>query len=141
MFLKITWLISFILAFSVNLIPALKHPDSNMSFINLLTSGLFIIGMLVFIRKMSSHNKYLKVYLILGFLSGIIVYSIKTFDHIMMNYAALDIITSIQYPLYLVFTTPLFGINSLLDINYETFSLLTSLVYILALICTYKRIN
>lgn len=61
----------------------------------------------------------------------------------MMEYAILDMIASIQYPFYLMFTTPLFGVNSLFDINYETFSLLMSAVYILAfiLVMSFKKVD
>ncbi|MFE8697455.1 hypothetical protein ACFYKT_14015 [Cytobacillus sp. FJAT-53684] len=144
--LLILLICTYIIAFSTNLIPSLKHPDSNMSIFNLLATSLFLITLLVFIKKASysgKSNKGLKVFLIFGFTSGLVVYVIKIFEGTMMDYAILDMIASIQYPFYLMFTTPLFGVNYLFDINYETFSLLMSAVYILVfiLIMSFKKVD
>lgn len=137
---------SYLIAFSTNLIPSLKHPDSNMSIFNLLATSLFLIALIIFIKKASysgKSNKGLKVFLIFGFISGLVVYVIKMFEGTLMDYAILDMIASIQYPFYLLFTTPLFGVNYLFDINYETFSLLMSAVYVLAfiLIMSFKKVD
>lgn len=144
--LLILLICTYIIAFSTNLIPSLKHPDSNMSIFNLLATSLFLITLLVFIKKASysgKSNKGLKVFLIFGFTSGLVVYVIKIFEDTLMDYAILDMIASIQYPFYLMFTTPLFGVNYLFDINYETFSLLMSAVYILVfiLIMSFKKVD
>ncbi|WP_333719876.1 hypothetical protein [Enterococcus faecalis] len=122
----------------------MKHPDSTMSIFNLLATALFLIALLIFIKKASysgKSNKGLKVFLIFGFISGLVVYVIKIFEGTMMGYAILDMIASIQYPFYLMFTTPLFGVNYLFDINYETFSLLMSAVYVIAfiLVMSFKK--
>jgi len=135
---------SYLIAFSTNLFPSLKHPDSTMSIFNLLATALFLIALLIFIKKASysgKSNKGLKVFLIFGFISGLVVYVIKIFEGTMMGYAILDIISSIQYPFYLMFTTPLFGVNYLFDINYETFSLLMSAVYVITfiLVMSFKK--
>lgn len=147
---KITLLIfligSYLIAFLTNLIPSLKHPDSNMSIYNLLATALLLIILLIFI-KITSYNgksyKRLKVFLIFGFISGLVVYVIKMFESTMLDYAILDIIASIQYPFYLVFTTPLFGVNYLFDLSYEAFSLLMLAVYILffILIMSFKKVD
>lgn len=123
---------SYLIAFISNLIPSLKYPDSTMSSFNLIVTVLFLIALLIFVKKasyISKVNKGLKVYLIFGFISGLVVYVIKIFEDTMMNYAILDMIASIQYPFYLMFTAPLFGMNYLFDINYEVVSLLGSVVY------------
>ncbi|MGP4072895.1 hypothetical protein ACTWQB_10115 [Piscibacillus sp. B03] len=137
---------SYLIAFSTNFIPSLKHPDSNMSIFNLLATSLFLIALIIFIKKASysgKSNKGLKLYLIFGFISGLVVYVIKMFEVTLMDYAVLDMFASIQYPFYLLFTTPLFGVNYLFAINYETFSLLMSAVYVLAfiLIMSFKKVD
>lgn len=137
---------SYLIAFATNLIPSLKHPDSTMSIFNLLATALFLIALLIFIKKASyggKSNKGLKAFLILGFISGLVVYVIKMFEGTMMDNAILDIIVSIQYPFYLLFTTPLFGVNYLFDISYETFSLLMSAVYVIAfiLVMSFKKVD
>lgn len=125
---------SFLIAFSVNLMPSIKYPDTSMSTFNLFVTILFLSALLIFIKKASYSGKSLKglkVFLIIGLLSGLVVYVLKTFEDTMMEYSILDMILSVQYPLYLLFTTPLFGVNYLLDISYEAFSLLMSTVYVL----------
>lgn len=128
---------SYLLAFSTNLFPSLKHPDSNMNIFNLLATTLFLIVLLIFVKKgvySGKSNKKLKLFLIFGFISGLVVYVINMFESTMMDYAMLDIIASIQYPFYLIFTTPLFGVNFLFDLSYATFALLMSAVYVLVFI-------
>ena len=137
---------SYLIAFSTNLIPSLKHPDSTMNIFNLLATALFLIALLISIKEASysgKSNKELKVFLIFGFISGLVVYVIKMFEGTMMNYAILDMIVSIQYPFYLMFTTPLFGVNYLFDISYEIFSLLMSTVYVIAfiLVMSFKKVD
>ena len=134
--MKLKWLMIlitlYVIAFITNLMPAAKYPDTTMNSLNLLVSILFLITLLIFTKKAS--NKWLKMFLLLGSISGLVVYAIKRFEDTMMNYVIWDIIASIQYPFYLIFTTPLFGINYLFQMNYEIFSLLMSAVYVIALI-------
>lgn len=128
---------AYLIAFATNLIPSLRHPDSTMSFLHPFATALFIIVLLIYIKQAACHAKAanrLKAFLILGFLSGFVVYVMKIFESTIMDYAILDMIASIQYPFYLLFTTPLFGFNYLLDINYEIYSLLMSGVYIIGFI-------
>ena len=137
---------SFLIAFTLNLIPSLKHPDSTMNVFNILATALFLIALLLFIKKASHSEKSkkgLKVFLIIGFIAGLIVYVIKMLEGTMTDYAILDMIASIQYPFYLIFTTPLFGLNYLFDISYETFSLLMSAVYIIGFIIVlgFKKVD
>ncbi|MGO5010529.1 hypothetical protein ACTQ5K_01390 [Niallia sp. Sow4_A1] len=68
--LFILLLCSYLIAFSTNLVPSLKHPDSTMSIFNLLATALFLIALLIFIKKASNSgksNKGLKAFLIFGF--------------------------------------------------------------------------
>lgn len=137
---------SYLIAFSTNIIPSMKHPDSTMNIFNLLSTTLFLITLLIFIKKGSYRgklNRGLKVFLVFGFISGLVVYIIKMFEGSMMDNAILDIISSIQYPFYLMFTTPLFGVNYLFGINYDTFSLLMSVVYVLVfiLVLSIKKVD
>ncbi len=128
---------SYLIAFSTNLIPSLKHPDSNISIFNLLATFLLLIAFLIVIKKVWSSGKLhknLKRFLLVGFISGLVIYGIKIFEDTLMNYNVLDMIASIQYPFYLLFITPLFGLNYLFDISYEMFSLLISAVYALIII-------
>ncbi len=137
---------SYLIAFITNFIPSLKHPDTTMNIFNLLTSFLLLIALLLFIKNSSyseRSNKIVKSFLIFGFISGLAVYIFKIIESTMKDYAILDIILSIQYPLYVVFITPLFGLNYLVDVSYETFSLLMSVVYVCAfiLVMTFNKVD
>ncbi len=128
---------AYLVAFSINLMPALKHPDLNMTLLNLIASLIFLTVFFTYARK---SDKKLAVFSLVGMISGIIVFLITTFESFMFEYAILDVIASIQYPLYLIFTTPLFGGNLLINVNYEIFSLLTSLFYLLVYL-KFKKAN
>ncbi|WP_337017976.1 hypothetical protein [Oceanobacillus massiliensis] len=71
----------------------------------------------------------MKVYALVGVISGVFVFVITTFEHAMFDNVILDSIASLQYPFYLIFTTPVFGVNILFDLSYGSYSLLMSLFY------------
>lgn len=74
-------------------------------------------------------SRILKIFSIFGMISGVIVFVITTFEHVMIGNGILDVIATIQYPFYLIFITPLFGGNILFDLSYGSYSLLMSLFY------------
>ncbi len=129
---------SFLLAFSINLMPSIKHPDSTIDIFNLVVTILFMVFLLLYAKKGS---KILKIFSIFGVISGVIIFVITTFEHAMIGNGILDVIASIQYPFYLIFITPLFGSNILFDLSYGTFSLLMSLFYgvLFGLIVYFKK--
>ena len=117
---------TYLLAFSINFMPALKHPDLDMGIFNILVT-IFIMSILLIYSKKGS--KFLKIFSLFGIISGVIVFAITTFEHAMIGNGILDVIASIQYPFYLIFITPLFGGNTLFDLSYGSYSLLMSLFY------------
>ncbi|MFC4559269.1 hypothetical protein ACFO3D_13805 [Virgibacillus kekensis] len=127
---------TYLVAFVVNFMPAIKHPDSHATTLNMLMTAVFLIVLLLSMRK---KNKLLSLFLIGGAVSGIIVFVIKTFESHLIGNGILDIVASIQYPFYLIFTTPLFGANIMFNLNYATFSLLMSLVYLILFIWTHTK--
>ncbi|MCJ0930512.1 hypothetical protein MST22_05030 [Virgibacillus halodenitrificans] len=117
---------SYILAFSVNLMPSIMYPDLKVDGFNLLVTLLFMFLLLLYSRRGS---KKLKVFAVLGVISGILVFFITTVEHAMFDNIILDSIASLQYPFYLIFITPVFGGNILFDLSYGSYSLLMSLFY------------
>jgi vacuolar-type H+-ATPase subunit I/STV1 len=117
---------TYLLAFSINFMPALKHPDLDMGIFNILVTILFMSLLLMYSKKGS---KNLKIFSIIGVISGVLVFVITTFEHALFGNVILDAVASFQYPFYLIFTTPLFGGNMIFDISYGTYSLLMSLFY------------
>ena len=132
--------------FQQNLIPSIKYPDVTTTIFNLLATVLFLITLLIFIKQAAYHGKFhkgLKAFLLVGFVSGLVVYVIKIFEDTMMDYAVLEMIASIQYPFYIIFITPLFGVNYLFDVSYETLSLCMSSLYLLIfiLVVSFKKLD
>ncbi|WP_404452207.1 hypothetical protein LG329_17920 [Virgibacillus necropolis] len=124
---------SYLLAFSINLMPAIKHPDLNVDIFNTIVTIIFMFLLLMYAKKRS---RILKLFSIFGVISGVIVFVITTFEHAMFGNVILDAIASIQYPLYLIFITPLFGGNILFDLSYGSYSLLMSLFYGIVFVLT-----
>jgi hypothetical protein len=135
---SILLIVSYLLAFSVNLMPSLKYPDVNVNIFHLLATLLFIFLLLMYSKKGS---KTLKVFSIVGVVSGVLIFVVKTFENAMLENAILDAIASIQYPLFLIFTTPIFGGNILFNLSYGSYSLLMSLFYgaVLCLTLYFKK--
>lgn len=73
-----------------------------------------------------------------GVLSGLAVYGIHILESSGVNNAVLDIMLSVQYPLYVLFITPLFGLNVIMNADYGVFSVIMSVVYMLAFISTMR---
>lgn len=129
--------VSYFIAFSLNLVPSIKHPDSTINILNLLAAALFLVALLTAVKK--GTFKGIKLFLIAGFVSGLVVYTLNLMEDTLMSHAVLDVITSIQYPVYLLFITPLFGMNYLFDISYGVFSLLMAGVYGLIFVSVTSR--
>lgn len=133
--------ISYVLAFITNLMPALKHPDLTMGSIHFLSTLFFLAMLVLFVIKVHERFKYV---LLVGMLSGLIVFVVNLFEELIFKYAILDVVASIQYPMYIIFITPLFGAIMLFDISYGSYSLLVSFVYFLIYmlkVVTRPRIN
>jgi hypothetical protein len=132
----------YIVSLSINLIPSLKHPDSNLTLINLLTSLMLMIAIILWVKSVATSKKtrFLKIISAIGMISGIFVFSISQVQHITYEILILDIVSGIQYPLYLLFITPLFGINYILNTNYGVFSVIISLFYLATfLLCSFYQ--
>jgi len=126
----------YVIAFITNFMSSIKYPDANITIFNFLATVLFVIILLKYTKEKlhaKNGNKKLKVYLLSGVISGILIYVIKMFENFMFDYAFLDSLASIQYPLYLFFVTPLFGANLLFNLSGSTFALFMSIFYILTL--------
>lgn len=124
----------YITAFLVNSIPSIKYPDTNLSIINLIASTIFVITLVAVVIKGATNSmiKILKYFFMIGFISGLIIFIIKVFEDILIKNTILDVISSIQYPIYLLFYSPFFGINYIVNTDYGYFVLIISIFYIMA---------
>jgi len=121
---------TYLLAFVINFMPAIKHPDLNLNRIDLITSILFSIFLLMY---SSTGSKKLRIFSMVGIFSGIAIFLIVNLESEMSDNFILNAIASLQYPLYPIFTIPFFGGNLLFDVNYGTYSLYLSLFYVIVL--------
>lgn len=125
-FLLIALIGTYLLAFVMNVMPAIKHPDLNVSISDLITSVLFGFLLLMYSK---TGSKKLRIVSIVGIFSGVVICIIHHFESVMSVNPFLNAIASLQYPLYAIFTIPFFGGNLFFDINYGTYSLYLSLFY------------
>ena len=51
----------------------------------------------------------------------------------------LDIISNIQFPLYILYITPFFGLNYIFDISYGVLSLIVSIIYFIFLLSIFWK--
>ncbi len=118
--------ILYFLALRTNFFESIKYPDTNISLLNLITSSLLLISVFFNFKWLKQKN-FFKIFLLGGFLSGIISYI--TFEFIILGF-----IRDFSIILYILFITPFFGLNLLLGVNYGIFSVIISLFYLITLI-------
>ncbi|WP_274310359.1 hypothetical protein [Solibacillus daqui] len=108
-----------VLSFSVNIIPSFKYPDSNITIIHFLFSCVVILALLLLTYKQ------LKMVLYISGITGVLIYCINlsVVSKARIDNSLLDILLSIEYPLYAIIVTPLFGINFLFSTDYAHFAL------------------
>ena len=128
-------IIIYLLAFGINFITSIKYPDSHITILNFIVSILFLVTIFLSLKTVVISKKYkmFKFMMIGGMVSGIFVFIVTEFNHIIYKYFILDIISGIQYPLYSLFVTPLFGLNYIFNVSYGLFSAIMSLFYLIAL--------
>lgn len=126
--LLILLIVSYLLAFSINLMPAIKHPDLQIGMLNFLVSLVFMAFIVICLK---TGSQKLKKFIIGGTYAGIVIFFISELETYYISGSSIfDVIASIQYPVYLIFIVPLFGMNLLLDTSYEMFSLMTIIFYL-----------
>ncbi len=125
-------IIIYLLAFGINFFASIKYPDSTITVINLVISIVFMMTIILGLKSVitSKKNKYVKIIMISGTVSSIFVFIASEFQYITYKYTILDVITNIHYPLYLIFVTPLFGINYIFNVSYGVLSAIISVLYL-----------
>ena len=133
---------TYIISLSINLFNSIKYPDSKIGLLNFIFSLIFLISVLnciLYTLKNNYSTKIIKRFLGLASISGVLIYLISSFyDYIFKN-MILDIISNIQFPLYILFITPFFGFNYIFDISYGVFSLSISIIYFIFLLSIFYK--
>lgn len=134
--------IIYIVSLSMNVMPSLKYPDSSLSLVNLLASLMLMLAIVFWFKSLMTVKKLkvLKIISTIGMVSSICIFLISWVEHMTYEIFILDIILGIQYPLYLLFVTPLFGMNYIFNSGYGIFSGIASLFYLAVfLLCLFCR--
>ena len=118
---------TYIFSLFVNFFPALKHPDAEMTLLHFFSSAIFLGALIISYRKLYA---ILKKYLIIGMFAGIYIFISDIIITKMNENLILDLVTSLMYPLYFIFVTPLFGGNLLLNLSYSLYSIVVSIIYL-----------
>jgi len=126
-------IIIYLFALGMNFLPSIKYPDSSLSIINLIISVSLLVTTIIKLKSIvvSQNNKFIQIIMLCGICSSLFVLIAYEFQHIAHKYMILDVILGIHYPLYIVFITPLFGLNYIFNVNYGMFSGIIGIFYLL----------
>ncbi len=118
----------YLIAVGMNLMVSIKYPDSVIGVEHLMMSIFFILSMLVICFFGSTR---FSKFLLAGVFSGIFISLVQNYFDFIYEIWILDVISNLQYPLYVLFFIPLFGLNYLLDYSLAMFSLVISIIFIM----------
>ena len=123
----------------INLFVSLVFPDITIKVVHFIST--FILFVIVLIGVTQS-LRYLKKILLVGAVSSVFVAFTQFFNDFLLNHWSLDAIAGLQYPLYILFITPLFGFNIFIKGLPGTFALYCIVIfislYVLAKIVTWR---
>ena len=128
----IMFALMYVVSFAVNFMPAIKFPDLTVDSVHLLTSVLFTMFLL---GSSFSRNPAIQLFSLIGMIACVIVFGLHSIEYLVASSVVMDLVISLQYPLYFVFVVPLFGLNYVSDIDYGTFAALTSIIYGIVFVC------
>ena len=121
----------YVLAFIVNLIPSIMFPDATIQPIHAVASGLLLVCMF---GTCLLRNRVAKLLILAILFASVTVFTLISFESYVYDIVLLDALFAIQYPLYVLFVTPLFGLNYFLNVNPEYVALLVFFIAILLLV-------
>ena len=128
----------YLLALSLNFMTALKYPDLDGEFGHLLIS-LFLLSLLLLYSFFG--GKLYSRLMIVGVLGGIVCFVAQHYQGYVSTIGIFDAISAIQYPLYVMYVAPLFGINLLFNTTPALYSLMISLLFFICfMISRIKRV-
>lgn len=124
-------------SYIVNFIPSIKYPDSSIHAHHLILSAACILSFLIF--SLISKRSIFKFFLVTGMLSGLLIFTLIYLESYFLGNLFFDMLSSIYYVLYIVFVTPLFGINQVLNAEVAYLSLFTSSIYLVLYLVQIKN--
>lgn len=120
---------------AINLIVAIKFPDSTIRMHHLLASLVFLTMLVVVSIKNIIQMKY---FLLIGTTCSIYVFAmIRLEGDLIGDFVVLDSLVNLQYPLYILFVTPLFGLNYFSEMSVDLVAVCIAAVYAVLLLAIY----
>ena len=119
----------------INLMVALKFPDRTIMIHHLLASIVFLTMLIYVSIQNSLHMKY---FLLLGTVCSIYVFAMIRLEvDLIGDFLILDSLVNLQYPLYILFVTPLFGLNYFSQMSIDLVAALIAFIYVVLLLTIY----
>ncbi|MBS7528814.1 hypothetical protein KHM83_19280 [Fusibacter paucivorans] len=127
----IVMIIVYLLSLYVNFFEAIKYPDVNITVVNFIVSSIFVVFFYKGIVSIREKSNIVNAILLMGIvlsasvnlLSELEIHSLGKLNFVF------DILSSLQYPAYVLFVIPLFGFNILFHVQYSIFSYIASAFY------------
>ena len=125
----------YLVVISINLIVAIKFPDSTIMMHHLLASLVFLAILVYLSIKTSIQMKY---FLLLGIVCSMYTFAmIRLEGDLMGDFLILDGLVNLQYPLYILFVTPLFGLNYFSEMSIDLVAAFIAVIYAVLLLAIY----
>ena len=129
----------YLLALIINFTVAIKYPDLSISTPSFLIS-LILLLLLLFYSFFG--GKIYRIMMIIGVVGSVFISVVQYYQDVIYDIWILDVLSALQYPLYVMYVAPLFGINFLLDYTPAMYSLSVSIVFLICfIISVYIRKN
>lgn len=127
----VTLSVVYVIALIVNIIPSATFPDATIRPLHAAASVALLFCLL---GTCLLRNQVAKLYITALLFASVTVFTLNSFETYMRDILLLDALFSIQYPLYILFVSPLFGLNFFLNVGAEYVALITFFIAILLLI-------
>lgn len=127
----VTLSVVYAIALIVNIIPSATFPDATIRLPHAIASVALVLCM---IGTCLMKNRVAKLYTTALLFASVTVFTLNSFEMYMHDILLLDALFSIQYPLFILFVSPLFGLNFFMNVEAEYVSLITFFIAILLLI-------
>ena len=133
-------LISLYLAtLAINFFVSMKFPDTTIEASHFIASFILFITVLFAVTQ---SLRYINGFLLVGGISSIFVAVAQYFNDLLINNWLLDMVAGFQYPIYVLFITPWFGLNILINALPGTFAFccagLFAFLYVVSKITTWR---
>lgn len=122
----------FLLAAAANFLSGLKYPDMEPTVWGLITTGVYFVLLVCLQGK--------RVFLVAGAGSLLTAFLLSN-ESFMVDFMFLDMLSSVQYPLFILFILPLFGLQLIFSLPLAAFAFLCAGIYWVGYVLIQLRIR